>query len=89
MCSRKSKTLATSPGAVVIRRWLIRRHTDPDREGADKAIADAQLQDARQLRSDIADAAGRLARRKEENGFGAAVAASMQPKILRRLPWPR
>ena len=74
----------------MIRRWLIRRHADPEREQADRDIAEQQLADAKYLKHEITDTADRFVERRQENGFGESYLQSMQPKwfLGRRLPWP-
>lgn len=62
-----------------MRPWL-RRHAEPDREKQDRDVADRQLDHAQQVSEQIEKASVGLAVRRQENGFGESVVASMQPK---------
>jgi len=68
-------------------RWWKRRHADVAREELDRRIAEKQLCEAQDLSARIGGASEKLQLRRLENGFGASVAASMQPR--RGFPWRR
>jgi hypothetical protein len=69
-------------------RWPWRKHVPSEDDQAAREAAEESLAHARKVSGHFDRVTDAITERLEQNGFGAAVAASMQPK-RRRLPWDR
>jgi ribosomal protein L6P/L9E len=71
------------------RPWWSKKHRERvEQEYRDREEAEQQLAFAREINDQVKGLTRRYEERLEENGFGAAVLASMQP-VRRWPPWRR